>query len=63
MEQSEQDVARIEEELETLTQELRTEVDRIAAASEERARAIEEVVLRPRRSDIAVLEVELAWVV
>jgi hypothetical protein len=55
------EIARIEAELEDLAEELQDEVDRIAEASEEKALKIEEVGIRPNKTDIAIREIFVLW--
>ena len=59
--ESEDEIIRIEEELEDLAEDLQDEVDRIAEASEEKALQIEEVGVRPNKTDIAVLDLFVLW--
>lgn len=62
VDESRNEIRRIEQELEQLAAELQEDVDRIAAASREMASRIEELPLRAARSDIAVLEMMILWV-
>jgi uncharacterized small protein (DUF1192 family) len=55
------EIERLEAELEGLAEEMQAEIDRIAAESERTARAIEEVPLRPKRTDIVVDDLLLVW--
>jgi hypothetical protein len=59
--ESENEIERLEAEIEALAGELQDEIDRIAAASEEKAEAIDEKPFRPRKADIAVLDLWLVW--
>ena len=59
--ESEQEIARFEDELESLAAELQDEVDRVAAASEATAAAVEELLVRPSRSGVRVLDMALVW--
>jgi hypothetical protein len=60
--ESEREIERLGGEIEDLARELDAEVGRVAAASEALAEAVEEVPIRPKRSDLQVLSVELVWV-
>lgn len=59
--ESENEIERLEAEIEALAGELQDEIDRIAAASEEKAEAIDEKPFRPKKADIAVLDLWLVW--
>jgi hypothetical protein len=59
--ESQGEIERLEAELAGLAEEMQAEVDRIAAASEAGARAIEEDAIRPKRSDVTVEELLLVW--
>jgi len=61
VEESMSEIERLEAELEGLAEEMQAEIDRIAAESERTARAIEEVPLRPKRTDIVVDDLLLVW--
>ncbi len=59
--ESEREVERLELELGDLAAELQTEIDRIAAASEQAAERIEEKPFKPKQSDVVVLDLALVW--
>lgn len=61
VEESVSEIQRIENELSQLAVDLQDEIDMIAAASEEKAAKIEEVALRPKRSDVVTRSVVLVW--
>ncbi len=61
VEESVGEIGRLEEELDRLAGEMQEEIDAIAARSEEKARRIEEVPVRPKRADVVVDGVTLAW--
>ncbi len=61
VEESVREIERIEHELEGLASELQEEIDRIAGESEERAARVEEVGVRPKRTDITVTDAALYW--
>jgi hypothetical protein len=55
------EIERLEDELEELADELAEAVDGIAAESEAKARAVEEVPVRPQQADVAVRDLTLVW--
>jgi len=61
VDESVSEIQRIENELSQLAVDLQDEIDMIAAASEEEAAKIEEVALRPKRSDVVARELFLVW--
>jgi hypothetical protein len=61
VEESVGEIERLESELESLAAEMQAEVDRIAAESRAVGLAIEEVEIRPKRTDIAVEDLLLVW--
>jgi chromosome segregation ATPase len=61
VEESLGEIDRLEDELAQLADEMQDEIDRIADLSEEKARAIEEVPVRPHRTDVEVDRVLVVW--
>jgi hypothetical protein len=59
--ESENEIERLEAELEDLAAEMQDEVDRIAADSEALAAQVETVEIRPTRSQVEVLKLHLVW--
>jgi len=61
VDESVDEIARIEEELEDLAEDMQEEVDRIAETSEEKALKIEEIGVKANKTDIAVRELFVLW--
>jgi hypothetical protein len=61
VEESRNEIRRIEQELEQLAAELQEEVDRIATESRETANRVEEVPIKASRSDVVVLDMMILW--
>jgi hypothetical protein len=61
VDESVQEIERIENELEDLAEELQQEVDAIAEASEAQAEQIETVLVRPKQKDVEIVELSLVW--
>jgi len=61
VEESVGEIQRLEDELAELADELQDEINRIADLSEEKAQTIEEVQVRPRRTDVEVDRVMVVW--
>jgi len=59
--ESEREIERLEAELEDLASEMEEEIERIAAESETKAEQIEELEIRPTRTNVTVRSVELLW--
>jgi hypothetical protein len=59
--ESENEIERLEAEIEILAEDLQDEIDRIAAESEEKAERIEEKAIKAKKADIAVLDLWLVW--
>jgi len=59
--ESENEIERLDAELENLAEELQEEIDRIAADSEEKAERIEEKAIKAKKADIAVLDIRVVW--
>jgi len=62
VQESEREIERMEREIQDLADELDAEVGRVTAVSEALADALEEVPIRPKRTDVQVLTLELVWV-
>ncbi len=61
VDESELEIERIERELISLADEMQAEIDRIADASEAKALAIEDALIRPTKTNIAVEEIYVVW--
>ena len=59
--ESENEIERLEAEIEDIADELEDEIERIAAESEEKAEQIEERPVKARKADIVVLDLQLLW--
>jgi hypothetical protein len=59
--ESENEIDRLEAEIEDLAEDLQDEIDRIAAESEEEAEGIEKKAIKAKKADIAVLDLRLVW--
>ena len=59
--ESENEIDRLEAEIESLAEDLQDEIDRIAAESEEKAEGIEKKAIKAKKADIAVLDLRLVW--
>jgi hypothetical protein len=59
--ESENEIERLEAEIEDVAVELEEEIERIAAESEEKAEQIEERPVKAKKADISVLDLMLVW--
>jgi hypothetical protein len=62
VQESEEEIKRLEEEIKQMTQEMETEAQAMADRWEDAAGEIQTYTVKPRRSDIKVELVTLAWV-
>jgi hypothetical protein len=62
VEESVREIERLEQEIEDLAAELDAEIARVAEASEALAEEIEVLPIRPKRTDIQAVSLELVWV-
>jgi hypothetical protein len=59
--ESENEIQRLEAEIDDLATELQDEIDRIAAESEEKAEQIVEKPVKAKKADVNVLDLWLVW--
>ena len=59
--ESENEIERLEDEIQALAEELETEIDRIAEESEETAERIEEKAITAKKTDVVVHDLWLVW--
>jgi len=59
--ESEHEIERLADELEDLADEMQAEIDRVAAESETKASKLEDVAVRPARTQVEVRRVRLVW--
>jgi len=62
VEESVREIERLEQEIDDLAEELDADIARVAEASVAVAEALEQVPIRPKRTNIQVLSLELVWV-
>jgi hypothetical protein len=59
--ESENEIERLELEIDGLAEEMQDEIDAIAVESEEKAEQIEEKAVKAKKADITVIDLTLVW--
>ena len=62
VDRAQRDLQALQQQLEDLNRELENEIDRLDDRFDALAEELEETAMRPRRSDVAVKQVALAWI-
>ncbi len=59
--ESANEIERLEDEIEDLAIEMEEAIESIAAESEAKARAVEEIPVRPKQADVVIRDMSLVW--